>query len=311
MSRAELYKLDLNLLKVFVALIEEGSVTAAGERLGLAQSSISHALGRLRKAFGNLLFVRTTNGMRPTPFALAMFESVTSVLNELQSVLERSQPFNPATSSREFLLLMPDIVEFLLMPRLLRLIHENGYSIKVASNRHLLGTRQPLRTYREALEAGHADLAIGVLPGTHRDFVQRLLYEESQVCAMSRDNPLRHNLTLDSYLSAPHLKVDAPAIADSLQRKALGKNAHRRKMVMSVPNYLVAPFALSGTNLVAILPKAITDILAEAAGLVSLPPPFKMPATSVRLFWHGAMQDDPGCQWLRSTIAGLFPRQPR
>lgn len=309
MSRAELYKLDLNLLKVFIALIEEGSVTGAGERLGLAQSSISHALGRLRRTFGNPLFVRTTIGMRPTPFAMSMVGPVTGMLDELQSVLERSQPFHPATSTREFRLLMPDIVEFLLMPRLLRLIDQNGYSVKVLSNRHPLGTHQPLRTYREALEAGQADLAIAVLPETHRNFVQRLLFEDPQVCMMSHDNPLRHKLTLERYLMARHLVVDTPAIADSLLRKALGNQAHRRQVVIAAPNYLVAPFAISGTDIVAVLPKAIADIFAEAAGLVSMPPPFKMPATSVRIFWHRAMHDDPGCQWLRTTIAGLFPRR--
>lgn len=309
MSKIDVSKLDLNLLKVFVALMQEGSVTGAGERLGLAQSSISHALARLRTSLDNPLFVRTTHGMRPTPLAGMLLGPATRALDELQAVLDRAQPFDPATSTREFRLLMPDIVEFLVMPRLLRFIHQNGYAVKVASNRHPLRTHQPLRTYRDALEAGQADLAVAVLPETHRDFVQRLLFEDPQVCMMSKDNPLRDDLTLENYLGARHLAVDLPAIGDSMVRRALGANAHRRKVVTTAPNYLVAPFVLSGTDIIAVLPLAIAEIFAETAGLVAVPLPFKVPPASVRIFWHRALHDDAGCQWLRSTLADLFPRR--
>src|SRR5687767_8093046 len=117
MSRIDVRKLDLNLLKVFEALLEERSVTAAGARLGLAQSSISHALRRLRAALGDPLFVKSTHGMHPTAYALKLAAPISQALGSLQAALEDSASFDPATSTRVFNLVMTDIVELMFLPR--------------------------------------------------------------------------------------------------------------------------------------------------------------------------------------------------
>jgi len=310
LSKLDVQRLDLNLLKVYLALMEEGSVTEVGERLGLAQSSISHALARLRATFDNPMFVRTTHGMRPTPLALSLLEPVRQALDGLQMALDATEPFDPRVSTREFKLLMPDIVEFLVMPRLLRWIHQENLTIRVVSNRNPLRTPQPLRTYRDALEASQADLAISVLPDKHRDFVQRLLFEDALACVMSSRNPLANHLTLDSYLDAPHLVVAPPATGDSLIKRALGRHASRRRIASSAPNHLVALFALTNTDMLAALPLAAAELFAKAADLTAVPLPFKVDPIPVRMFWHRALHDDAGCRWLRTALADLFTTPP-
>src|SRR5205085_316762 len=118
MHRIDIRELDLNLLKVFEALFEERSVTAAGARLGLAQSSISHALRRLRGLLGEPLFVRSTNGMQPTAHALKLATAVSQALTSLQGAFEVSPSFDPTTSGKEFNLIMTDVVELMFLPRL-------------------------------------------------------------------------------------------------------------------------------------------------------------------------------------------------
>src|SRR5476649_2201198 len=112
-------KLDLNLLRVFAAILAEGSVTAAGERLSLSQPAMSNALARLRKVFGDPLFVRTPRGMRPTPYAERLAQPVNQALELVRATLIKEGEFEPASSERVFRFSMTDIGEMVFLPRLL------------------------------------------------------------------------------------------------------------------------------------------------------------------------------------------------
>src|SRR5262249_15657706 len=116
MHERDISELDLNLLKLFAALIEEGSMTAAGERLRLAQSTVSHSLAKLRNAFDDPLFVRSPRGLQPTPRALALREPIAAALKIVQEALDQHPVFNPATSTRTFNLLMTDVGEMAFLP---------------------------------------------------------------------------------------------------------------------------------------------------------------------------------------------------
>src|SRR5689334_13892550 len=116
-DHANLSRLDLNLLVAFDALLAEGSVTRAAERVGVGQPSMSHALGRLRTLLKDDLFVRAPDGMRPTPRALALAEPIRGALCAIQATLVQEQGFDPAATERSFLLGMPDSIEIALLPR--------------------------------------------------------------------------------------------------------------------------------------------------------------------------------------------------
>lgn len=300
MRATDIHRMDLNLLRVFMALMEEGSVTAAGDRLGLAQSSISHALTRLRAALDNPLFVRTTRGMQPTPLALSLAEPIGNALLALEKAFDQGRAFDPAASSRVFQLLMTDVVELIVLPPLMHYLHETNCKVGVVT------TQLPRASYRDSLETGKADLALGQLPASHTDFFQQLLFQDDLACVMRAENPVRRDFTLASYLEADHLIVGTPAVSELLVKKALGSQASQRRVGLYVPHYIVAPFIIADTDLIAVLPRSVCRTFARMGNLVELPLPFYIPPTEVRQFWHARSNHDPGCQWLRRVIAQLF-----
>ncbi|MEI9852708.1 MAG: LysR family transcriptional regulator [Sphingomonas sp.] len=292
--------LDLNLLKVFLSIHETGSVTAAGERLGLAQSSISHSLRRLRSAFGDQLFVRTTTGMQPTPLAQHLHGPISASLVQLQDAFDQSGHFHPLQSTRTFNIVMTDVCELMFLPRLRARLEEIGSGVTISV------LQMPRAHYRDALEQGTADLAIGQLPQGHTDFLQQHLFDESFACFVRAGHPLAKGMTIEDFFDADHLIVGPPAMAETHIRKALGPRANRRRIAVQVRHYLAAPFIVEQTNLIALLPRTVSDYAQRMGTLVELPPPVDVPPIVMRQFWHERSNHDSGCRWLRSEIARLF-----
>jgi DNA-binding transcriptional LysR family regulator len=300
MHKIDLNRLDLNLLKVFDALLEECSVTGAGMRLNLAQSSVSHALRRLRTSLGDPLFIRNSRGVQPTAVALRLGSSVSQALIALQAAIDNSTLFDPSTSQRVFNLAMTDVVELNHLPHLV------AHLKATAPNASIVVHQLPRDSYRDALEAGVIDLAFGQLPARHHDLLQQYLFDEHFACVMHAKNPLRQAFTLATYMKADHVVISSPEVAESLIKKALGEQASQRRVAMQVPHYRVVPFVLAEADLIAILPKTISTAFARLGLLVERPVPFVIPAVRIYQFWHERSGCDPACQWLRGTIAKLL-----
>jgi DNA-binding transcriptional LysR family regulator len=176
---------DLNLLRVFAVMMAERSTTLAGQRLGLSQSSVSHALRRLREACDDPLFVRTGSGMQPTAYALALADPIERALQLIEGGLARSGAFDPASARRTFNLLLSDIGQLSYLPRLAEHLRREapGVEIDVA---HL-----PLDRYRDALQSGAAHLAIGHLPVLVPGFHRAHLFDDRYVCLLSERHAKR------------------------------------------------------------------------------------------------------------------------
>lgn len=300
MNEIDVASLDLNLLKVFLTLYEERSVTAAGDKLGLAQSSISHSLRRLRGSFGDQLFVRTTTGMQPTPLAQHLHGPIADAIKALQDAFDRSGHFDPLQSTRTFNLIMTDVGELTFLPALRRRLEEIGSHIRISV------MQMPRSQYRDALEQGLADLAIGQLPVGHTDFLQQHLFDESFACFVRTGHPLADGMTIEDFFRADHLIVGPPALAETHIRKALGHRAAQRRIVLQVRNYLAAPFIVEQSNLVALLPRTVSSYARRMGKIVELPPPVDIAPIAMRQFWHERVNNDTGCRWLRAQIADLF-----
>ncbi len=305
MHSVQLATFDLNLLKVFLALTEEGSVTAAGERLGLAQSTVSHSLARLRETFDDPLFVRSTRGLQPTPLALALSEPVARALRILQEGLGTHQIFVPSTSNRVFNLLMTDAGEMLFVPPLFARIR------KEAPNVRLVIHQLPRQTYKDALQSGEVDLAIGQLPQGQTDLVQQFLSVEPFEGYARKGHPILRDPSLDTYMAADHLIVGRPAVSEIHLQKALGPLASKRKVALELRHYLPAAFVLMQTDLVAVLPRTVSDFLSSFSELCCFTPPLEIEPVTMRQFWHARSTHDEGCKWLRAQIAALFLRRTR
>src|SRR5690606_17260713 len=179
----DLKDIDLNLLVVFNRLLMERSVSAAADKLGLTQPAVSNALRRLRVLLNDELFLRTTRGMEPTPYALQLAEPIAYALSTIQSTLSHQTVFDPATSDRRFTLAMTDLGEIELLPPLMDRLEELAPGVTVSTVRNA-------DRLRDDMEAGHVDLAIGLLPGLKTNFFQQRLFMQRYVCLFRRGHAL-------------------------------------------------------------------------------------------------------------------------
>lgn len=294
---------DLNLLRVFHAILREGSMTAAGAQLGLTQSATSHALMRLRKLCNDPLFVRTTHGMKPTAYGQLLAEPVEQAVRAIRNVLELDMQSDPATSTRSFVVVTTDVAELIFLPKMMARLTQAAPGISIVVKQ--LGREQ----YRAALESGNADLALGQLPEFQTDFHQQHLFDEPLVCLMRQDHPrIGRRITKQQFMEEAQVAIVAPALVDGFVKRALGKGTVQRRIALHLPHYMVVPMILAQSDLIAVVPKTLATTFAPLVALKALPLPFDVPPVRVRQFWHQRSHHDPVHRWLRNTIAELFKR---
>jgi len=297
--------LDLNLLRVFDALMAEGSLTRAGAVLAMTQPAASHALKRLHEALGETLFTRTASGMQPTPRARALWPQVRSALASLQHALAPGT-FDPRTDAVSFRIAMADATAALLAPPLVRAIE----SVHAAASVHLLPlvTRDP----STLLERGSADLAVGYFP----DLIATLLtaeadttlrharlYETRYVCVMRREHPLaRRKLTLDAFCAAHHLQVSFSGRPHGLIDRALAGLGRRRRIVLTVNQFFTAGRVVTHSDLLTVLPLSFIEATGRRGTLVTRELPFDPGAVHVEMVWHLRRDNDPAHRWLRDAV---------
>ena len=305
-DHANLSQLDLNLLVAFDALLAEGSVTRAAERVGVSQPSMSHALGRLRKLLKDELFIRAPDGVRPTPRALALAAPIRVALSAIQETVLQERGFDPAEAERTFLLGMPDSVEVALLPRLLA--HLEAEAPKVRVRVHAIDRFAVL----EQLDRDRLHLGISGLftEGTvhHK---RRRLYATNYLCLYDPARlPLEPPLTLEDYVAVPHvlgsLRGDAHGVVDD----ALAPLGLRRTIAVTTPHFAAVPFVLKGARLLSTVPQPAARIFAERFGLATSPVPVGLPDFDVSMLWHASYDHDPAHRWLRGTVARLLVAEP-
>lgn len=300
-DHANLSRLDLNLLVAFDALLAEGSVTRAANRVGVGQPSMSHALGRLRRLLKDDLFVRAPDGVRPTPRALALAEPIRGALCLIQTTLLKEEGFDPSQAERTFLLGMPDSIEIALLPRLLAHLEAEAPKIQVR-----VRAIDPLGV-PEQLDRDRVHLAVsGLLTEGTVHHKRRRLYGVDYLCLYDPDAlALTPPLTLEQYVAVPHvlgsLRGDAHGVVDD----ALAPLGLRRTVAVATPHFAAVPFLLKGARLLSTVPQPAARIFAERFGLATSPVPVALPEVDVSMLWHASYDHDPAHRWLRGTVARL------
>jgi DNA-binding transcriptional LysR family regulator len=296
-------KIDLRLLYTLEAIHRLGTLTAAGDALGLSQPALSHALNRLRDIFNDTLFVRTSRGMRSTPKADALASSARRILATVREELSPSSPFKPESLERTFHLGMTDVGEMVFLPALINHLREQSPKVNIVS------MTLPPRNLAEALEMGTIDMAIGPLPDlTGADLRQQLIFERGFVCLVSSDHPriTKNRLTLSAFLEEPHLVVSSPGRTVEVFERYLDERKLSRRVVLSVPHMLCVPFIIANSDLIATVPQSVGLVFRDFPGLCVLDPPLETPRIRVALYWSARFSKDPGNAWLRSLIIELF-----
>ena len=301
-DHANLNRLDLNLLVAFDALLTERSVTRAGTRIGLGQSAMSHNLARLRTLFGDELLTRSAEGMRPTPRAMALADSVRLTLAQIQSTVLQSEAFEPATADRVFRIGLADSIEVAVIPGLIERLQASapGVSLRLRSTNRM--------SILEELDTGTLDLGIGVFSQGQTHHKRRQLYTESFLCLFSPEQlDLTPPISLQDYLRWPHVLTSLAEDARGAVDEALAKSKLKRSIVMTTPGFLAVPFVVRRARVITTMPSRLARYFSEAFGLVTSPVPIDLPSFIISLLWHESFDHDPGHRWLRQAVAGLAP----
>ena len=299
-------RLDLNLLRVFDAILETRSVTAAASALSLTQSAVSNQLARLRDAFDDPLFVRTSEGMVPTPRALAIAEPVRKSLLAIRRCVEEELGFDAATSDRTFKIFMSDVGQMIFAPRLLERV------MKLAPHVSIHTVQVPTSAMRDmALESGEVDLAAGYFEDFDGSFRQQLLFEETYVGMVRASHPtIRDTLTLETFLATPQLVYKPTGGGHGLQESAVNQAFADadvpRRVAMRAAHSMGVTSIVCNTDLLVIVPSRLAGACRELADVRLLALPVEVPKFQIKQHWHERFHHDPGNVWLRGLIAELF-----
>ena len=297
--------LDLNLLRVFDAVMAEGSLTRAASGLAMTQPAVSHALKRLRDTVGEDLFVRVAHGVRPTPRAEALWPQVRAALGTLRQALAPGD-FDPRRDAVQMSLAMADATAALRAPPLVARIE--GEAAQVNLRVLPLTTRDP----RRLLEGGDADLAVGYFPelittilaqGADSHLHHARLYDTRYVCVMRRGHPLaKKPLSLDDFCEAHHLLVSFSGRAQGFVDQALAALGRQRRVVLTVNQFFTAGRVVAQSDLLTVLPERFLAATGNADGLVTRDLPMAVGTVHVEMIWHLRHDADPAHRWLREQV---------
>lgn len=302
---------DLNLLRVFDAVMAEGSLTRAASTLAMTQPAVSHALRRLREAVDEELFVRWSHGVRPTPRAEVLWPQVRQALAQLRQVLAPGD-FDPQRDAVQLRLAMADATAAVLAPELVAQIESERLQVNL---RLLpLTTRDP----RRLLEGGDADLAVGYFPelvttivaqGLESHLHQARLYDTRYVCVMRKGHPLaQQTLSLDAYTQANHLLVSFSGRPRGYVDQALAALGRQRRVLLAVNQFFAAGRVVARSDLLTVLPEGFVEATGYSHELVTRELPLALEPVHVDMIWHLRHEADPPHRWLREAVAAAARR---
>ncbi|MEA3107834.1 MAG: hypothetical protein QOI88_2439 [Gammaproteobacteria bacterium] len=297
---------DLNLLRVFDAILQTRSVTTAAANLHLTQPAVSKQLNRLRELLEDPLFVRTNDGMAPTPRAEALAGPIRQALSEVRNAIEQQLGFDPGTSDRTFRIFMNDVGQMALLPRVLAVI------VKEAPLVNIQTVQIPtLRMRSVGLESGDVDLAVGYFEEFDGSMHRQVLFEEHYVGMVRAGHPtIRGTLSFEQFLQSPHLVYQPSGGGHGSQEnfvdKAFWQAGVERRVAVRLAHAVGISAMVSHTDLLVIVPQMLAQACANLVDVSILDLPIEIPRIQIAQYWHDRFHTDPGSRWLRSVFARLY-----
>lgn len=308
MALSDFRALDLNLLRVFDAVMAEGSLTRAADKLAITQPAVSNAMRRLRDALGDELLVRQGHGVQPTPRALTLWPAVREALDSLQQSLLPVR-FDPSTAKLTLVMAMADATASILIPQLVPILEQEAplITIRIVP----LATRDP----RALLDNETADMAVGHFPAVLADLTARAqsgalvphehrrLYDGEYVAVMRKGHPLAlMPLTLEHYCAARHLLVSFSGRAYGFIDEALTALGRQRRIVLTVNQFTTAARVVKQSDLVTVLPRHFVPITGLQHQLQIHPLPLEVQAVHVDALWHKRGPHRAAYEWLLQAL---------
>ncbi len=299
MSRLDNH-LDLNLLRVFLAIWDLRSLTAAGERLGLTQPAISHALRRLRERFGDPLFVRVANRMLPTDAAVRLHEPLDQAFELLNRTLQSGVVFDPRVTERTFRVAMSDIAEVYILPRLITELSRISPLIRVH-----IGPLVP-DSVVSSMRSGEIDLAIGAIIASDKDLISIDVFNDRYICLVRADHPIaKFRLTRSNFSKLRFFFARTTSSIYHLAEQKLADEDVRPRIAVR-GHFTTAPEIVRHSDIAAIFPRLLALDLHRAKDFRLLDLPFDLPQMEIRVHSHSRFANDTGIKWMCQTSASIL-----
>ena len=298
---------DFTQLRILDSLLREGSLTRTAELLGMSQPAVSRALARLRRHFGDPLFVRSGQRMQATARALELAGPVSGVLDAVRQLEGGPVAFDPARATRSFNLYMVDGAVVNILPQLLDGLARMGEG---AARLQLRSAHSDPGALEGRLERGQIDLAIGRFPQLVNNIRQRKLWDDGYACVMRRGHPCAGRLDRDAYLGHRHVLIEMENTShhNEVVTRKLESMLEPTRILCHVPSFTSAAHIALHTDAIATIPLRLARPLARDLGLVVADLPIELPRLQLALYWHERSHRDPANQWLRgfvrATLAG-------
>jgi DNA-binding transcriptional LysR family regulator len=291
--------IDLNLLVVFDALMQERNVTRAGQRLGLSQPAMSHALTRLRHMLKDDLFVRSPKGMLPTPRAEQLASPIRTALDGLQHSLEPTQ-FVPSKATRSFRVAVDNYSAVVLVGPLA------GRITKTAPGVTLEFRPSGTLNISDLLDRGELDLAIGPFPEQGERFSRLSLLEDDFVLVLRKGHPATasRELSMERFAALSHLTISSVAYNTDFIDQALARRRLKRRIQLRAP-FLSAVRILVASDMVSVLQRRVAEELVRYRSLVICALPHSSPTLQTAMIWPRWLDNQPAHRWLREVVTAV------
>jgi DNA-binding transcriptional LysR family regulator len=297
--------LDLNLLRVFDAIYTTRSVTIAASTLHLTQPAVSKQLNRLREIFDDPLFVRTVEGMAPTPRAEALAGTIHRALSDVRSAYDRQLGFDPASSERTFRIYMNDAGQMAVLPRVLAVLAAEAPGVNIET------VQMPsVRMRGVGLESGDVDLAVGYFEDFDGSIRGQVLFEEWYAGMVREGHPfIGDSLSFEQFLQASHLIYQPSggghASQESFVEKAFWAAGVHRRVAVRLAHAVGMSSMVTNTDHLVVIPHRLALACARLVRVKILELPIEIPRFQVAQYWHDRFHADPGNQWLRGVFRRL------
>jgi DNA-binding transcriptional LysR family regulator len=296
-----LRRIDLNLLTVFDAVMQEGNLTRAANKIGMSQPAVSDAVSRLRHVLKDELFIRTSHGMKPTPRAQQYAGQVKRILDLVTLMLSETESFDVVTSERVFNLVLGDYGELVILPALMQYLDDMQAGISV----NVLSQHRP--ALEESLRTGAVDFIVTPEPIVDPAVKSELVTTEKLVSMVRRDHPqIRDAMTLEQFVALRHVVLEWPDDRGSMVDQRLRAEGMQRNCHMRVHSFFDMPRVVASTDMVCSIPSQMAYHFATSHKLTSFPIPLQEIDVHLYLNWYSSFDSDPGIQWLKSAITALL-----
>lgn len=294
-------RIDFNLIKVFVAIYETGSVSAAAERLFMTQPSASYSLAKLRDILNDPLFVRGGDGMLPTTVADLTYKRFSAAIASIEGALQIGKAFEPRLSTQLFRIGLTAIGASMFVPPVMRRIQKEAPDVEI----EVLQIDED--AVQDWLQTGKVDAVIANMPllqGTARHMT---LFTERYVCLLREDHPfIRSTINLEQFVAARHVMVASSFSGHRIVDNILRQQGIIRRIALHIPHFTILPQLISESDLLVTLPSRIAKLFQAYGNLKVLDIPVEIPSFKVQLFWHESQEEKAAQQWLRRILCEVL-----